>query len=121
MESIKIGFVIIFNILFDYNTWIAFAHNNAVDVPKIFYYFLSFQKLELHYLILSYGFICWLPWKDQVMEQIYEGCTKCQNKVEDLHRKWKNYWKRAKKRPKYKVIYGGEDSVTKKLLDDCSV
>uniref|UniRef100_A0A1I7UGJ8 Transcription elongation factor SPT4 n=1 Tax=Caenorhabditis tropicalis TaxID=1561998 RepID=A0A1I7UGJ8_9PELO len=73
--------------------------------------------------------MCWLPWKGQVKNQFHKAhakivhfiysfnpVVKCQNEAADLYSKWKNYLKREKKRPKYKVIYGGEDSVTKKMI-----
>uniref|UniRef100_A0A1I7UGL2 Zinc ribbon domain-containing protein n=1 Tax=Caenorhabditis tropicalis TaxID=1561998 RepID=A0A1I7UGL2_9PELO len=44
------------------------------------------------------AFICWLPWKSQ---------SKKTRTVDQ-------------KEQEYEVIYGGEDSVTKKLLDDYS-
>uniref|UniRef100_A0A1I7UGK0 Serpentine receptor class gamma n=1 Tax=Caenorhabditis tropicalis TaxID=1561998 RepID=A0A1I7UGK0_9PELO len=79
------GCITIFHILFLFNPWIAKYQKNAEEFYIIWYYTVIFYYAHFFCCLLIAAFICWLPWQNQSM----------------------------RKKPKYKVIYGGND--TKKM------
>uniref|UniRef100_A0A1I7UGI3 Cytochrome b561 domain-containing protein n=1 Tax=Caenorhabditis tropicalis TaxID=1561998 RepID=A0A1I7UGI3_9PELO len=84
-QSIRLGCITIFHILFLFNPWIVKYQKGADD-----YYFPIHVSVKLYYILICCclviaAFICWLPWQNQSM----------------------------RKKPNYKVIYGGND--TKKM------
>uniref|UniRef100_A0A1I7UGJ7 Ovule protein n=1 Tax=Caenorhabditis tropicalis TaxID=1561998 RepID=A0A1I7UGJ7_9PELO len=84
------GCITIFHILFLFNPWIAKSQKYAEK-----FYVDAHYTEKLHYIffycwVVVAAFICWLPWKNQSKRE----------------------------RPTYKVIYGDEDSVTKKMLNE---
>uniref|UniRef100_A0A1I7UGK1 Cas1_AcylT domain-containing protein n=2 Tax=Caenorhabditis tropicalis TaxID=1561998 RepID=A0A1I7UGK1_9PELO len=92
-RSLFIGCVTIFHIFYLFNPWIAEYQKDAEEVFQVFHYTVKLHSTALYCCLVIAAFICWLPWQNQS----------------------------TRKKPKYKVIYGDEDSVTKKLLDDYSV
>uniref|UniRef100_A0A1I7UGI2 Cytochrome b561 domain-containing protein n=1 Tax=Caenorhabditis tropicalis TaxID=1561998 RepID=A0A1I7UGI2_9PELO len=92
-RSLFIGCITIFHIVYLFNSWIAEYQKDAEEVYIVWHYTVKLHSIALYCCLMIAAFICWLPWQNQSI----------------------------RKKPSYEVIYGDEDSVTKKLLDDCSV
>uniref|UniRef100_A0A1I7UGI7 Cas1_AcylT domain-containing protein n=1 Tax=Caenorhabditis tropicalis TaxID=1561998 RepID=A0A1I7UGI7_9PELO len=87
-QSICIMCITIFHFIFLFNPWIAEYQKEAEEFYIIWHYTITIYYVHFFCCLLIVPFICWLPWQNQSM----------------------------RKKPKYKVIYGGND--TKKMPVD---
>ncbi|CAL2034796.1 unnamed protein product [Caenorhabditis brenneri] len=77
--------------LYNYNPWIIYYQHSVHQIYIAFKYFFMLITFLVPGLLLTSVFSSWIFWRMSRIDSDYEPCE---------------------------VIYGGEDSVTKKLLDD---
>ncbi|CAL2034797.1 unnamed protein product [Caenorhabditis brenneri] len=76
--------------LYNYNPWIIFHQSNVHNIYVGLKYTFLFQPILVPFMILTSLFALWIHWKMRKTEKDYEP---------------------------FEVIYGGEDSATKILID----
>uniref|UniRef100_A0A1I7UGI1 Serpentine receptor class gamma n=1 Tax=Caenorhabditis tropicalis TaxID=1561998 RepID=A0A1I7UGI1_9PELO len=88
MKIVLQGCITIFHFIYLFNPWIAKYQEEGKEHYKYVPYMIMLYYVHFFCCLLISAFICWLPWQNQS----------------------------TRKKPKYKVIYGGND--TKKMSAD---
>uniref|UniRef100_A0A1I7UGK3 Uncharacterized protein n=1 Tax=Caenorhabditis tropicalis TaxID=1561998 RepID=A0A1I7UGK3_9PELO len=89
-QSIRLACIIILHIIYLFNPWIAKYQKEAEECYNRFHNSIKLYHILLCCCLVMAAFICWLPWQNQSM----------------------------KKKPKYKVIYGGNDTKEMSNVND---
>ncbi|CAL2034795.1 unnamed protein product [Caenorhabditis brenneri] len=84
-------YLTVVSFLYNYNPWIIYYQHSVHQIYICFKYFFLLTTFLVPGLLLTSVFSSWIFWRMSRIDLDYEPCE---------------------------VIYGGEDSVTKKLLDD---